>query len=170
MLAALKSAYSSRNFMRPEPIVVSGEPVHGGEGAVDALTAGFIVAGIGAIAFVVVAVLTARARIGLLPALAGGDSSGPSRLATDLPERAKHFRVLGWMLVLALYLVAVFCLLQGLGDLRIFFHWDQWAAFFGSALSERAEIALYSRFWLAIAVVLIFVALWAQWRLRRRSA
>jgi hypothetical protein len=135
----------------------------------DALTASFIVAGIGAIAFVVVAVLTARARIGRLPALAGRDSSDPSRLATDLPERAKHFRVLGWMLVLALYLVAVFCLLQGLGDLRIFFHWDQWAAFFGSALSERAEIALYSRFWLAIAVVLIFIALWAQWRLRRRS-
>ncbi|MGE5366125.1 MAG: hypothetical protein ACM3PO_02470 [Betaproteobacteria bacterium] len=68
-----------------------------------------------------------------------------------------------------LYLSAIFCLLQGFGDLRIFFHWDQWAAVFGSELSERSEIALYSRFWMAMGIVLIFVALWAQWRLRRRS-
>jgi hypothetical protein len=60
-------------------------------------------------------------------------------------------------------------LLQGVGDLRIFFHWDQWAAVFGSELSARTEIALYSRFWMATGVVLILIALWAQWRLRRRA-
>jgi len=86
-----------------------------------------------------------------------------------LPEKARHFRVLGWMLVLLLYLAAIFCLLQGVGDLRIFFHWDQWAAVFGSELSARTEIALYSRFWMATGVVLILIALWAQWRLRRRT-
>jgi hypothetical protein len=134
-----------------------------------ALTASLVVALIGAIAFVVVAIVTARARIGQLPAIAVRESSNPSHVAIDLPERARHFRVLGWMLVLLLYLAATFCLLQGLSALRIFFHWDQWEAFFGSQLSDRAEIALYSRFWIAIAVVLIFIGLWAQWRLRRRS-
>ena len=73
------------------------------------------------------------------------------------------------MLVFLLYLTATFCLLQGLSALRIVFHWDQWEAFFGSQLSDRAEIALYSRFWIAIAIVLVFIGLWAQWRLRRRS-
>jgi hypothetical protein len=133
-----------------------------------ALTASLIVALTGAIAFLVVAVITARHRIGRLPAIAAADSSSPS--AIGLPESARHFRVFGWMLVLALYLGAVFCLLQGLGDWRIFVHWDQWESFFGSELSDRAEIALYSRFWMAIAIVLVFIALWAQWRLRRRSA
>jgi hypothetical protein len=132
-----------------------------------ALTASLIVALTGAIAFLVVAVITARHRIGRLPAIAAADSSSPS--AIGLPESARHFRVFGWMLVLALYLGAVFCLLQGLGDWRIFVHWDQWESFFGSELSDRAEIALYSRFWMAIAIVLVFIALWAQWRLRRRS-
>jgi hypothetical protein len=135
-----------------------------------ALTASLIVALIGTIAFVVVAVITARARIGRLPAIATRDPINPSQVATELPESAKHFRVLGWMLVLLLYLAAIFCLLQGFGDLRIFFHWDQWEAFFGSRLDARAEIALYSRFWMAIGIVLIFVGLWAQWRLRRRAA
>jgi hypothetical protein len=135
----------------------------------NALTACVLVAVIGAIAFVVVAIITARARIGRLPALAGQESSNPSHAAIDLPERARHFRVLGWMAVLLLYLTATFCLLQGLSALRIVFHWDQWEAFFGSQLSDRAEIALYSRFWIAIAVVLVFIGLWAQWRLRRRS-
>jgi hypothetical protein len=133
-----------------------------------ALTASLIVALTGAIAFLVVAVITARHRIGRLPAIAAADSSSPSEIG--LPESARHFRVFGWMLVLALYLGAVFCLLQGLGDWRIFVHWDQWESFFGSELSDRAEIALYSRFWMAIAIVLVFIALWAQWRLRRRSA
>jgi hypothetical protein len=59
--------------------------------------------------------------------------------------------------------------LQGFGDLRIFFHWDQWEAVFGSQVDARAEIALYSRFWIAMGIVLIFIALWAQWRLRRRA-
>jgi|SRR5215470_7103383 len=135
----------------------------------NALTASLIVAVIGAAAFVVVAVITARARIGRLPAIAGRASVNPSPVAIDLPESAKKFRVFGWMLVLLLYLAAVFCLLQGFGDLRIFFHWDQWAAVFGSRLDDRAEIALYSRFWIAMGVVLIFIALWAQWRLRRRA-
>jgi hypothetical protein len=136
----------------------------------NALTASLIVALIGAIAFIVVAVITARARIGRLPALAGPDASNASQLAIDLPETARHFRVLGWMAVLLLYLAAIFCLLQGFGDLRIFFHWQQWEDFFGSQLSERAEIALYSRFWMAIGIVLILIGLWAQWRLRRRAA
>jgi hypothetical protein len=134
------------------------------------LNASLIVALIGAIAFLVVAVITARHRIGRLPAIAAAESSGPSHAGIGLPESARHFRVFGWMLVLALYLGAVFCLLQGLGDWRIFIHWDQWESFFGSELSDRAEIALYSRFWMANAIVLVFVALWAQWRLRRRSA
>jgi hypothetical protein len=141
----------------------------------NALTASLIVALIGATAFVVVAVITARARIGQLPAIAVRDPFNPSQVAIDqvpieLPESAKHFRVLGWMLVLLLYLAAIFCLLQGFGDLRIFFHWEQWEAFFGNRLDERAEIALYSRFWMAIGIVLFFIGLWAQWRLRRRSA
>ena len=136
----------------------------------DALTASLIVALIGAIAFVVVAVITSRARIGRLPAIAAPDSSSPAQVAIGLSEKARHFRVLGWMLVVLLYLAAIFCLLQGVGDLRIFFHWDQWAAVFGSELSARTEIALYSRFWMATGIVLILIALWAQWRLRRRAA
>ena len=139
----------------------------------NAFTACVLVAVIGATVFVVVAIITARARIGLLPAIAGRDSLNPSdvtsHVAIDLPEKARHFRVLGWMLVLLLYLAATFCSLQGLAALRIVLDWDQWEAFFGSQLSDRAEIALYSRFWIAIAVVLIFIGLWAQWRLRRRS-
>ena len=135
----------------------------------DALTASLVVAVIGAAAFVVVAVITARTRIGRLPAIAGQVSANPSLLAMDLPESAKKFRVFGWMLVLLLCLTAVFCLLHGLGDLRIFVHWDQWAAVFGSELSDRSEIELYSRFWIAMATVLVLIALWAQWRLRRRS-
>ena len=135
----------------------------------NALTASLIVTLIGAIAFVVVAVITSRARIGRLPAIAVSDSSNTAQVAIGLSEKARHFRVLGWMLVLLLSLGAIFCLLQGFGDLRIFVHWDQWAAVFGSELSDRTEIALYSRFWIATAIVLIFIALWAQWRLRRRA-
>jgi multisubunit Na+/H+ antiporter MnhB subunit len=134
---------------------------------VDALTAGFIVGLIGATALVVVAVVTARGRIGRLPPLAAKESSKPSQV--ELPEQARHFRVLGWILVLLLYLGAIFCLLQGAGDLRIFFHWDQWQAVFGSQVDARSEIALYSRFWAALGVVLIVIGLWAQWRLRRRA-
>jgi hypothetical protein len=135
----------------------------------DALTAILIVAVIGAITLVAVALITARARIGLLPATLIHNSSSPFH-AAELPESAKKFRVLGWMLVLLLYLIATFCLLQGLSDLRIFFHWEQWAAYFGSELSDRTEIAVYSRFWMAIGIVLIVMGLWAQWRLRRRAA
>jgi len=164
---ALKFAHCSRNLIRRADQkfrrTISG-------GTMTALNAGLIVAFVGAAAFVVVAVLTARDRIGRLPAIAARDSSSPSLATIDLSESAKKFRVFGWMLVLLLYLTAVFCLLQGFGDLRIFFHWDQWEAFFGSELSDRAEIELYSRFWMAIGVVLVFVGLWAQWRLRRRTA
>ncbi len=133
----------------------------------NALTASLVVALVGMIAFLVVAIVTASARIGRLPAIAAADSS--SQAATVLPESARHFRVLGWMVVLLLYLGAIFCVLQGFGDVRIFLHWDRWAAAFGSELSDRAEIALYSRFWMATGLVLIFIALWAQWRLRRRA-
>jgi hypothetical protein len=98
----------------------------------NALTASFIVALSSAIAFVAAAVITAHARIGLLPAITIQDSSRPSHVPIGLTESAKKFRVLGWMLVLFLYLMAVFCLLQGLNDLRIFFHWEQWEAYFGS--------------------------------------
>ena len=136
----------------------------------NAFTASFIVALIGAIAFIAVALITAHARIGVLPAITVRDSSNPSHLLIDLPESAKKLRVLGWMLVLLIYLTATFCLLQGLNDLRIVFHWEQWEAYFGSQLSDRAEIALYSRFWIAISVVLVFIGFWAQRRLRRRSA
>jgi hypothetical protein len=135
----------------------------------NALTVSFIVALIGTIAFVAAAVITAHARIGLLPAITIQDSSRPSHVLIGLTESAKKFRVLGRMLVLFLYLTAVFCLLQGLNDLRIFFHWEQWEAYFGSRLSDRAEIALYSKFWIVISVVLIFIGFWAQSRLRRRS-
>ena len=135
----------------------------------NALTASLIVALIGVTAFVVVAVITTRARIGRLPAVAVPASSDPLPVAIDLSESAKKFRVFGWMLVLLLCLTGIFCLLQGFGDLRIFFHWEQWEAVFGSRLDERAEIALYSRFWIAMGIVLIFIGLWAQWRLRRRS-
>jgi hypothetical protein len=135
----------------------------------NALTASFIVALIGATALIVVAVITAHARIGLLPAIAVRDSSNACHVPIALPESAKKFRVLGWMLVLLLYLTATFCLLQGLNDLRIVFDWEQWEAYFGSRLSDRAEIALYSRFWIAVGIVLIFTGFWAQRRLRRRS-
>ena len=140
-----------------------------GRGIMNMLTASVIVALIGATAFVVVAVITARTRIGRLPAVAVPASSDPLPVAIDLSESAKKFRVFGWMLVLLLCLTGIFCLLQGFGDLRIFFHWEQWEAVFGSRLDERAEIALYSRFWIAMGIVLIFIGLWAQWRLRRRS-
>ena len=133
------------------------------------LTASVIVTLIGATAFVVVAVITARTRIGRLPAVAVPASSDPLPVAIDLSESAKKFRVFGWMLVLLLCLTGIFCVLQGFGDLRIFFHWDQWEAVFGSQVDARAEIALYSRFWIAMGIVLIFIALWAQWRLRRRA-
>jgi len=135
----------------------------------DALTVSFIVALIGAIAFVAVAVITAQGRIGLLPAITIQDSSEPSHVPIGLTESAKKFRVLGWMLVLFLYLAAIFCLLQGLNDLLIFVHWEQWEEYFGSRLSDRAEIALYAKFWIVISVVLIFMGFWAQSRLRRRS-
>ena len=134
----------------------------------NALTASFIVALIGAIAFVTVAVITAHARIGLLPAITAR-SSNPIDVPIGLTASAKKFRVLGWMLVLLLYLGAIFCLLQGLNVLWIFFNWEQWEAYFGTQLSDRAEIALYSGFWMAISAVLIFIGFWAQRRLRRRS-
>jgi len=155
-------------FAQFDPVtpIVSSDALGGG--AMDALTASFIVALIGATPFVVVAVVTERARIGLLPATVVRDPSSPFH-ARELPESAKKTRVLGWILVLLLFLAATFCLLQGLNALRIFFHWDQWEAIFGSRLSDRAEIELYSRFWIAIAVVLVAIGFWAQWRLRRHA-
>src|SRR5262249_26117616 len=127
-----------------------------------AITAISIVALIGASALIAVAVITARGRIGVLPTIAIRNSSQSSQPSIDLSESAKKFRVLGWMIVLLLYLTATFSLLQGLNDLRIFFHWEQWEAYFGSQLSDQAEIALYSKFWIVMAVTLIFIGFWAQ--------
>jgi hypothetical protein len=136
---------------------------------VDALTASLIIAGIGAAAFIAAALVTARSRIGVLPAKPVEVPSGASHLWPGLPEPTKQWRVFGWALVVLLYLVAVFCLLQGLNDLRIVHHWAQWDAVFGSILSDPAEIALYSRFWIAMAIALCLIGYWAQRRLRRRS-
>jgi hypothetical protein len=133
-----------------------------------ALNAICIVVFIGASTLIAAAIVTARPRIGLLPAILVRDPSSPFH-ARELSESAKKFRVLGWVLVLLLYLTATFCLLQGLNALRIFFHWDQWEAVFGDQLSGRGEIELYSRFWIAIGIVLIVTGLWAQHRLRRRA-
>ncbi len=130
----------------------------------NALTASLIVVVIGAAAFIVAAWLTARSRIGVLPA-----KTDPSSPWAGLPEQAKQYRVFGWVLVVLLYLLAVFCLLQGLNALRIVHHWQEWQASFGSVLNAQAEIALYSRFWIAMAIVLCCIGYWAQWRLRRRA-
>jgi hypothetical protein len=130
----------------------------------DALTASLIVVVIGAAAVIVAALLTARSRIGVLPA-----KTDPSSPWAGLPEQAKQFRVFGWVLVVLYYLAAVFCLLQGLNALRVVHHWAQWEATFGSILSDPAEIALYSRFWIALAVALCVIGYWAQRRLRRHD-
>ena len=132
----------------------------------DAPTAIVIVAAIGAIALAAAAFLTARSRIGVLPAVAAKDATPQ---AAGLSESARQFRVFGWILVLLLYLAAVFCLLQGLNALRIVHRWAQWQAVFGSALSDPAEMTLYSRFWIATAMALTVIGYWAQRRLRRRS-
>ncbi len=142
---------------------------HGGRRTMDALTASLIVVGIGGAAFIMAAWITARSRIGVLPAKAVQDPSTPSHPWAGLPESDKQFRVFGWVLVVLLYLAAVFCLLQGLNALRIVHHWAQWEATFGSILTDRAEIALYSKFWIATAVALCFIGYWTQTRLRRRS-
>lgn len=131
----------------------------------DAPTAIVIVALVAAIALTAAALLTAQSRIGVLSA-AGQDDSSPW---AGLSEKAKQSRVFGWILVLLLYLVAVFCVLQGLNAAIVKHHWSQWQAAFGSALSDPAEIALYSRFWIAIAVALVVIAFWTQRRLRRRA-
>ncbi len=130
----------------------------------DALTASLIVVGIPAAALILAALLTARSRIGVLPA-----TTDPSSPWAGLPEQAKQFRLFGWVLVVLLYLAAVFCLLQGLNALRIVHHWEEWQATFGSVLTAQAEIALYAEFWNAMAIVLCLIGYWAQRRLRRRS-
>ena len=135
----------------------------------DALIASLIVFVIGAAAFIAAALITARSRIGVLPAKVAQDPSNPSHPWTGPPESAMQFRVFGWVLVVLLYLAAVFCLLQGLNDLRVVHHWAQWEATFGSILTSRAEIALYSRFWIATAIAFCFIGYWAQRRLRRRT-
>jgi hypothetical protein len=135
----------------------------------DALTASLIVVAIGAAAFIVAAFVTARSRIGVLPAKPVEVPSGASHLWPGLPESAKQCRVFGWVLVVLLYLVAVFCMLQGLNALRVVRHWAQWDAVFGSTLSDPAEIALYAKFWIALAIALCLIRYWAQRRLRRRS-
>jgi hypothetical protein len=74
----------------------------------DALTASIIVALISAIASIVAALITARGRIGVLPAITLRDSSNALHAWIDLPESAKKFRVLGWILVVLLYLLPFF--------------------------------------------------------------
>ena len=135
----------------------------------NALTASLIVALVSAIALIAAAFVTARGRIGVLPPKATQAPSDASRPATDVPESATQFRGMGWVLVVLLYLVAVFCVMQGLSALRIVRHWQQWQAYFGSGLSDRAEIALYAKFWIATAIALCLIGFWAQRRLRRRS-
>jgi hypothetical protein len=135
----------------------------------DALTASLIVVAIGAAALALAAWITARSRIGVLPAKPIEVPPGSSHLWPGLPEPAKQYRVFGWVLVVLLYLAAVFCLLQGLNALRIVHHWAQWEATFGSVLNAQTEIALYSRFWIAMAIVLCLTGYWAQRRLRQRS-
>ena len=126
----------------------------------NASTAILVVALLGAAALATAALLTARSRIGEPPAKA--DVAG-------LSETARHFRVFGWIFVLFLYLLAMFCLLQGLNALRIVHHWAVWEQKFGDTLAAQAEMTLYSRFWFAIAIVFVAVALWTQRRLRRRA-
>ena len=58
-----------------------------------------------------------------------------------------------------LYLLAVFCLLQGFNALIVVHHFAQWQAAFGGHAVGPAEITLYSRFWIAIAVALVAIAL-----------
>lgn len=135
----------------------------------DALTASLIVVAIAAAALALAAWLTARSRIGALPAQPVEVPPGSSHLWAGLPEAAKQCRVFGWVLVVLLYLVAVFCLLQGLNALRTVHHWAQWEATYGSILNAQAEIALYSQFWIAMAIVLCLIGYWVQRRLRRRS-
>jgi len=130
----------------------------------DAPTAIAVVALVAAVAVTAAAILTARSRIGVLPAVA--DSASPW---AGLAEEARQFRVFGWILVGLLYLGAVFSLLQGLNALIVVHHWAQWETAFGAALSAPAEIALYARFWIAIAAALVAIGYWAQRRLRRRA-
>ena len=130
----------------------------------DALTAIVIIAVVAVIAFSAAGFLTARSRIGVLPAVA--DKSAPW---AGLSEQARQFRVFGWILVGFLYLAAVFCLLQGVNTLIVAHHWTQWQAAFGDALSAPSEIALYARFWIGIAIALVVIGYWTQRRLRRRA-
>jgi hypothetical protein len=130
----------------------------------DALTATLIVAVIGGAVLILAAWLTAHARIGAL--MANRDPSSPW---AGLPEQATQFRVFGWVLVVLIYFAAVFCLLQGLNDLRVVRNWTQWQAVFGESLDPQAEISLYVRFWLTLAAVLLVIGFWATRRLRRRS-
>ena len=163
----MKSPFAQLGLVAPIVDAANAGGRHAG--TMTALTAICLVAAIGAITVVAAAAITARGRIGILPAALVRDPSSPFH-AAGLSESAKKFRVLGWILVLVLYLTAIFCLLQGLNALRIFFHWEQWEAVFGSQVDARSEIELYSRFWIAIGVVLIGTGLWAQHRLRRRAA
>lgn len=130
----------------------------------NALTATVIAAAVAAIALAAAAFLTASSKIGVLPAVA--DKASPW---AGLSEQARQFRVFGWVLVGFLYLAAVFCLLQGFNAMIVVHHFAQWQAAFGAALDGPGAMALYARFWLAIAVLLVAIGYWAQRRLRRRT-
>jgi hypothetical protein len=154
----------SRGGMKLAPLPIRLPQSRGNARTMDALTATLIVAGLAAAALVLAASLTARARIGVLPA-----KTDPSSPWAGLPDTAKQFRLFGWVLVVLYDLAALFCLLQGLNALRVLHHFAQWQAALGAILDPQAEIALYSRFWLALAVTLCLIAYWAQRRLRRRA-
>ncbi len=154
----------SRGGMKLTPLPSKLRQSEGDAHAMDALTASLIVVAIAAAAIIVAAWITARPRIGVLPA-----KTDPSSPWAGLPEAAKQFRIFGWVLVMLYYLAALFCLLQGLNDLRVVHHWAQWQAALGAILDPQAEIALYSRFWLALALALGLIGYWTQRRLRRRA-
>jgi len=145
----------------PRPVTL---PWPRGRRSVDALTASLIAVAVAAAALTMAAVVTARARIGMLPAKTDSASSW-----AGLSVSARQFRLFGWVLVTLYYLAAIFCLLQGLNDLRVAHHWEEWQTTFGGILDARADIALYSRFWIATAIALCLIGYWAQRRLRRRA-
>ncbi len=93
----------------------------------------------------------------------------PSSPWAGLPEQAKQYRVLGWILVVLLYLLAVFCLLQGGNALRIVHHWQEWQASFGNVLTPKRKLRSIPEFWIARRSCFVVIGYWAQRSLRRRS-
>jgi len=111
----------------------------------NALTASIAVCLISAIASTIVALITARSRIGVLAAKPLRASSSPPDIYIELTESEAKFRVFGWLVVVSLYLAAIFCLSQGLNAVRISHHWDQWQLLLGACLrSGRKSTSMQS--------------------------